>query len=149
MVRAALRSASPEGPVSSVTCPRRHSTESMTSQLAGPPGRGGGREERAEGCHRASLVSGVLGALEQLQQRADRSEITLVEERGIAGQGHMASRSWRSRWADGTHLVLQEQCSELPLGPEVHRVGQEFGGNRVDAKEVADKHHALDFLTWR
>lgn len=51
------------------------------------------------------------------------------------------------RWASGTHLVLQEQGSELALGPEVHGVGQEFGGNRVDAKEVADKHHALNFLT--
>lgn len=50
--------------------------------------------------------------------------------------------------ASGTHLVLQEQGSELALGPEVHGVGQEFGGNRVDAKEVADKHHALDFLKW-
>lgn len=112
-------------------------------------GEGVREEERAGRCHRASLVSGVLSALEQLQQRADGSEITLVEETGIAGQGHMASQSWRSRWADGTHLMLQEQCSELALGPEVHRVGQEFGGNRVDAKEVADKHHALDFLTWR
>lgn len=45
--------------------------------------------------------------------------------------------------------MLQEEGSELTLGPEVHGVGQELGGNCVDAKEVADKHHALDFLPQR
>ncbi|TNN30638.1 hypothetical protein EYF80_059211 [Liparis tanakae] len=44
----------------------------------------------------------------------------------------------------GSHLMLQEQGPQLALGPEVHGVGQQLGGHRVDAQEVPHEHHALD-----
>lgn len=42
--------------------------------------------------------------------------------------------------------MLQEQRFHRALGPIVHRIGQQFHGNRINAQEIPNKHNIINFL---